>query len=191
MISAQPVILDRQLGHAILHIDAYNEDHLLSLPDVRVKGFLSGALYPELDGTYELVSTAGFITEVSFSGKDLISGGEKNDVEAAVYRIDDKKKSNPLYTVKGAWNGRPVFADANGKEFEKLDVNATEPAPISIPDTSQQDSWESHHGWEKTIEALHAGDQRQVMVEKAKIEDAQRQMRKAEKEKGSSGSQDI
>ncbi len=184
MISAQPVILVKQLGHAILHIDTYNEDHLLPLPDVRVKGFLSGALYPELDDTYELLSTAGFITEVSFSGKGLISGGEKNHVEAAVYKTEDTEKKNPLYTAKGVWNDRLVFTDATGKELETLVLNATEPAPISIPDASQQDSWESHRAWGKTIQALKEGDQKNVVAEKAKIEDAQREMRKVEKEKG-------
>lgn len=183
IIKAQPAILIKQFGHAILHIDTFDEDHLLPLPDVQVKGFLSGALYPELSGTYNLLSSGGYTTEVNFSGKGLLSGGDKNQVDAVMYKTDDAKKV-PLYTLKGLWNDRFTFFDSSGAELETFDVNATEPALESLPAVSQQDSWESRRAWAKVVQALHQGDQKQVVAEKGKLEDAQRQMRREEKEKG-------
>ncbi len=55
-----------QTGHAVLHIDKYEEDHLIFLPNAKVKGFLSGCLYPELTGTYHIVSSSGYITVLRF-----------------------------------------------------------------------------------------------------------------------------
>lgn len=64
----------KQTGHAVLHIDKYDEDYLIPFPDVKVKGFLSGTLYPELDGTYHIISS-DFISEMKFSGKGLFLKG--------------------------------------------------------------------------------------------------------------------
>lgn len=41
----------KQTGHAMPHIDEYNEDHLIPVPDFSVKGFLSDTLYSEISAT--------------------------------------------------------------------------------------------------------------------------------------------
>jgi oxysterol-binding protein-related protein 9/10/11 len=61
----------KQFGHALVHIDRYNEDFLIPMPDVKVKGFLSGQLYPEIEGTYYIVSSSGFVSELNFSGAGI------------------------------------------------------------------------------------------------------------------------
>ncbi|KAI4156039.1 MAG: hypothetical protein L6R39_001155 [Caloplaca ligustica] len=38
----------KQTDHAMVHIDRYDEDYLIPIPDAKVKGFLAGHLYPEL-----------------------------------------------------------------------------------------------------------------------------------------------
>ena len=48
----------KQTGHAQLHIDKYDEDYLISFPDVKAKGFFSGALCPELSGAYCIISSS-------------------------------------------------------------------------------------------------------------------------------------
>ena len=58
-------------GHAILHIDKYDEDYLIPFPDCKIKGFLSGKLYPELSGTYHIISSTGFVSEIKFSGQGV------------------------------------------------------------------------------------------------------------------------
>ena len=92
----------RQTGHAILHLDNYDEDYLIPFPDFRVKGFFSGKLYPELHGVYHIISSSGFTSEISFSGKGFLSG-VKNSFEAKLYRYNDDTKSS-LYTAQGQWS---------------------------------------------------------------------------------------
>jgi hypothetical protein len=58
----------KQAGHALVHIDKYDEDHLIPLPNLRVKGFLSGRLCPELYGVYHIVSSSGYVSELRFEG---------------------------------------------------------------------------------------------------------------------------
>ncbi|EFX03679.1 oxysterol-binding protein [Grosmannia clavigera kw1407] len=74
----------RQVGHALVHIDRYDEDYLLPLPDVRVRGFLSGRLYPEIIGTYHIVASSGYTVELVFSGQGLAWGGTRNAFTARV-----------------------------------------------------------------------------------------------------------
>ena len=89
----------KQAGHAMLHLDEYNEHHLIPFQNVQVKGFLSGHLYPEIHGTYYVVSSAGFISEITYSGKGFFSGA-RNSFEAKIYRRDDESKT-PIYILKG------------------------------------------------------------------------------------------
>ena len=42
----------KQTGHAIVHLDKYNEHYLIPMPNCKIRGFLSANLYPELYGTY-------------------------------------------------------------------------------------------------------------------------------------------
>jgi len=42
----------KQIGHAILTLSQHNESYLIPLPNVKVKGLVSGTPYPELSGTY-------------------------------------------------------------------------------------------------------------------------------------------
>ena len=67
----------KQIGHAILHIDNYDEDYLIPLPNIKVKGILSGSPYPELNGNYRIVSTNGLTSEIDFSGRGFFSGDEE------------------------------------------------------------------------------------------------------------------
>jgi hypothetical protein len=127
----------KQIGHAILHIDRFDEDYLIPLPDVKVKSILTGTPYPELHGTCHIVSSNGFISEIDFSGKGLLSG-KKNSVDATIYREGDKK--HPIYTVSGQWNGNMTFvAVGSGTEIETIDVNTLKSAPMNVRNIDEQD----------------------------------------------------
>ena len=71
----------------------------IPLSDAKVKGFLSGHLYPELSGTYQIISSTGFVSEIRFFGQGFFSG-TRNSFEAKMYRREDTTKS-PIYNVKG------------------------------------------------------------------------------------------
>ncbi|KAK4145105.1 uncharacterized protein C8A04DRAFT_10907 [Dichotomopilus funicola] len=178
----------RQIGHATLHIDRHDEDYLLPLPDVKVRGFLSGCLYPEMSGTYHIVGSNGFITELRFWGEGMLRG-KRNSFEAKVYRSreDKEKKKAALYEVIGCWNeGWTVKDCRTGEVLEKYEVDAPEndPLPMNIEPVEEQDPWESRRAWKGVLEGLRAGDMRQVVAEKTKIEQAQRQMRASEAKRG-------
>ncbi|WP_249872996.1 hypothetical protein, partial [Oceanobacillus saliphilus] len=71
-----------------MHIDEYEEDYLIPVPDVKVKGIWSGAPYPELHGKYSIVSSTGIVSELKFEGKGILLG-TKHSVQARVYDIQN------------------------------------------------------------------------------------------------------
>ncbi|KAK0712470.1 hypothetical protein B0T26DRAFT_714411 [Lasiosphaeria miniovina] len=171
----------RQVGHAVLHIDRYDEDYLVPLPDVKVRGFLSGCMYPEITGTYTIAASSGFVAEVRFSGEGLIRG-KRNAFEARVFRKDDAAKRS-IYEVSGIWSDGWTAKDARtGEVMEKYVVDAPEnaTAPMSVDPVDAQDPWESRRAWGGVLSGMAAGDMRTVLAEKTRIEQAQRQMRACE-----------
>ncbi|ROV98132.1 hypothetical protein VPNG_08585 [Cytospora leucostoma] len=177
----------RQIGHAILHIDKFDEDYLIPLPDIKVRGFLSGRLYPEVLGTYTMVSSSGYVSEMTFSGVGVFRG-KKNSFEAKMYRKGDPKKT-PIYEVAGVWSeGWTVKDSRTGEIIEKYTVDAVEnrPAPINIDPIEKQDPWESRRAWAGVIDAINRGDTQDIIAEKSKLEKAQRRMRATEKKDGQS-----
>lgn len=171
----------KQIGHAILHLDKFDEDYLVPIPDVKVKGVLSGAPYPELNGTYHITSSSGIYSKIDFTGKGLFHG-KKNSFHAVVYKKDDE--TSPLYELEGQWTDKFAIRDSSGKELEAFDASADDRTPLSVPEVDQQDPWESRKAWKGVIEALGQGNMQATVDAKSKVEEAQRQLRKKEEEEG-------
>lgn len=93
----------KQTGHAVLHLDKYDEDYLIPFADCKVKGFLSGSLYPELGGTCQIISSTGFVSEIGFSGQGFFSG-LRNSFKAKMYRATDNLKTT-IFIASGQWSG--------------------------------------------------------------------------------------
>ncbi|KAE9378557.1 oxysterol-binding protein [Stipitochalara longipes BDJ] len=175
----------KQTGHGIVHIDRYDEDYLTPALNGCVKGFLSGHLYPEITGTYHIVSSTGFISEITFSGQGLF-WGKKNSFDAKLYRRDDPSKT-ALYHMWGQWSDKFTIKDMRTDNIlEVVDTNAPEndAATLSISKVDEQDPWESRRAWKHVIEALRSGNYGDAVTEKTKIENAQREMRSAETKSG-------
>jgi len=176
-----------QVGHAIYRVDRYNEEYLVPLPDVKVKGFLSGCLYPEITGTYHILGINGFAAEIKFWGESVLSRAKRNSFEAKIYRKGDSKKT-AIYTVVGCWSegGWTVKDAKTGQVIEKFDLDAPEnqAIPITLLPVEEQDEWESRRAWAGVIEGLKTGNLSQVVEEKSKLEQAQRQMRAMEAVRG-------
>lgn len=176
----------RQTGHGMVHIDRYDEDYLVPLFSASVKGFLSGCLYPEISGTYHIVSTTGFVSELQFSGRGLLWGGQKNGFRAKVYRRDDLTKT-PIYEMSGQWSDKFVINDAvTGEILETYDTNDPNngAAPLALGTLEDQDPWESRKAWRYVLHALQNGHHGDVVTEKSKLEKAQRDMRVREANEG-------
>lgn len=174
----------KQVGHAIMHIDRYEEDYLIPLPDVRVKGFMSGKFYPEINEKYHIVGSNGYISELKFSGAGL-AWGSKNTLEASLYHKDEPTKT--LYEASGCWSGKFIIKDSRtNTTLETWDpahpTNA--PAPMKLTPLPDQDPWESRRAWSAVRTAITQNDFRSVIREKTKVEQAQRNMREAERQRG-------
>lgn len=171
----------RQIGHAILHLAKYNEDYLVPVPDVKVKGVLSGSPYPELGGAYYITSSSGIYSKIDFTGKGLFSG-KKNSFQASVFRQGDE--DNALYEIEGQWTDSFTITDASGNKIETFDTNINDQTPLEVPDISDQDPWESRRAWKATIDALGQSNMQGTVDAKSKVEEAQRQLRRDEEQRG-------
>ncbi|KAI5194473.1 Oxysterol-binding protein [Aureobasidium subglaciale] len=176
----------KQIGHAIIHLDKWNEDYLVPLPSVKVSGLITGTPYPELVGSYDIVSSAGYVASVDFSGKRFLGlAGKKNSLHAALYSADDTSRKHPIYTLDGNWNGVFTIRDEKADSVvEEFDTNAHPPLPVQVPDESTLDPYESRKAWGPTISALNSGDMQAVVDAKSKVEQGQREMRKQEEAAG-------
>lgn len=177
----------RQVGHAVVRVDAYDEEYLIPLPDIKVRGFLTGRLYPEITDAYHVVGSNGYAAEIKFSGQGIAWGGTRNAFVATVFGPQDAtekgKARAALYTIEGVWSKGWTVRDARtGAVIETYNVDAPENAPASIvlPDTAVQDPWESRRAWAGVLDGLGKGDMGQTVAEKTKIEQAQRRMRAQE-----------
>lgn len=185
----------RQLGHALLTLKGHgDETYLIPLPDVRVRGLLSGlaGTYPELEGTYTIPCTSGYYSVVEFSGKSLLGSGAKNGVSARIFGPgrDSAAGHEPLYTVAGNWN--ESFTIYNGAEISKeasietvtIQHLPTTPLRLFEEDPGAQDPWESRRAWKAVREALQRRDMTGAAKAKSAIEQGQRAIRRNEAREG-------
>jgi hypothetical protein len=173
----------KQKGYAILHIDRYDEDYLIPVPNVKVKGILSGTPYPELTGKYSIVSSNEFVSEVVFEGKGLIMAGTKNGFQARMFNVDAPKED--VYTAKGSWNGSFSIDDPKSREaVETCDVDSEPSIAITIEDVSNQVPLESRRAWQGVSDSLRRDDMKSTRDAKSVVEEGQRHMRKEEKGRG-------
>ncbi|KAM5383795.1 hypothetical protein ACJZ2D_001784 [Fusarium nematophilum] len=174
----------RQLGHTTLHIDRFDEDYILQLPDVQVRGLLSACFYPEMTGSSTILSSNGYTSEIKFSGAGLLRG-KRNQFEAYVFHQSDPKTR--LYTISGVWSEGWVTKDGRtGEVLETYTVDApeNEPGAIQLAPEEDQDPWESRRAWGDVIRGLEQGNLRAAGAAKHVLEEAQRHMRREEKSRG-------
>lgn len=185
----------RQLGHALLTLREHDDEtYLIPLPDVKVRGLLSGlaGTYPELEGTYTIPCTSGYYSVVEFSGKSLLSSGAKNQVSARIFGPgrDSAAGHEPLYTITGHWNesftiynGANISKEASIETVVIRDLPTT-PMKLFEHDLQAQDPWESRRAWNDVRDALQRRDMAGAARAKSAIEQGQRAIRKREAQEG-------
>jgi len=173
----------KQVGHAILHIDRYNEDYLITLPALHIEGLITGSPYVELEKSTYIVSSSGFTSKVDYSGKGWLSG-KKNSFSASMYRHG--KEKDPIYNVDGQWTENFTVKDAHKHVVYTYEAKKTPKTPLSLKPIEQQDPLESRRAWQKVATAINKGDMNTTAGEKSVIENSQREMRKKEQAEGRS-----
>ncbi|KAI9864331.1 MAG: Oxysterol binding protein [Trichoglossum hirsutum] len=172
----------KQIGHAIYHIDAYNEDYLITLPSLHIEGLVYGAPYVELNTHTYIQSSSGYTSKISYSGKGWVSG-KKNSFTATLY--PEGKEKEILYSIEGQWNDAFIIRDAQTKtEIDSYSPKTSQVTPLTVAPLDKQDELESRRAWRAVAEAIGNGDMETTGTEKSKIENGQRELRKKEKEEG-------
>jgi len=169
-----------QIGHALLHLDQWDEDYLITLPSLHIEGLVTGSPFVELNKKSYIYSSTGYTATVDYSGRGWLSG-KKNSFTATLQK---DTASKPAYTISGQWSGDFVVKDANKKDIESYTSNSHPTTPLTLAPIEAQSPLESRKAWSKVAEALAAGDYEATSAEKSKIENEQRELRKKEKEEG-------
>ncbi|KAI1935041.1 Oxysterol-binding protein 4 [Ophidiomyces ophidiicola] len=180
----------KQIGHALYSIPVPNSDgtdretYLITLPSLHIESLIYGTPFVELDRSSQIVSSTGYVAKIDYSGKGWLSG-KKNTFSAVLYHENDGEK-NPLYTADGQWSKDFVIKEARGKkvEVEKYNATSSKTTPLTLAKPEDQDIFESRRAWKDVARAIERGDMDATSVAKSKIENAQRELRKVEKEEG-------
>jgi len=174
----------RQVGYALLHLDAYNEDYLITLPAMHVEGLIRGAPFMELNKSTYIVSSSGFTSRIDYAGAGWVSGTKNSFTAITFPHGKEKNKSDIIYTAEGKWtdnfvikdNLKTVVATYNAKEEPKT--------VLKVAALEDQDPLESRRAWKKVADAISRGDMTTTSQEKTVIEEHQRALRKAEVAEG-------
>ena len=173
----------RRFGHAMLHLDRYDEDYQITFPGFHLEGLIPPPPKMEIDNdkpTY-IVSSSGFTSRITYSGKGWLRG-KRNCFVAEMYRTDEEKAV--LYTAEGQWSGTFSINDAKGKLLETFDTAAAPLCTIQVAPLADQDELESRKAWSSVAAAIHKGNMYEISKEKAKLEVSQRELRKQEENEG-------
>ncbi|EWC47340.1 hypothetical protein DRE_00308 [Drechslerella stenobrocha 248] len=169
----------KQVGSARLHIDAYDEDYFITLPALHIEGLVYGTPYVELERSTVIQSSSGYFAKIEYTGKGWVSG-KKNCFTATLQKTGSKEI---LYTVSGQWTDS--FTIKKGKtEVASFSHKTNSTAALTLRPLEEQDPLESRRAWAKVAAAIERGDYDDTGVEKSKIENAQRELRKKEKADG-------
>ncbi|RMY85598.1 hypothetical protein D0864_07271, partial [Hortaea werneckii] len=170
----------KQVGHAILHLDQYNEDYLITFPPLHIEGLITGSPYVELNTNSYIIGSNGFASRIDYSGKGWVSGS-KNSLHATVYpHGKEKEKSAILYTADGSWTDSFVIKDAKKQTVDTYNAKREPKTPLQVAPIPDQDPLESRRAWQKVADAIQKGDMNATSTEKSIIEEQQRALRKKE-----------
>ncbi|POR39018.1 Protein KES1 [Tolypocladium paradoxum] len=183
-------IIVKQIGHAVLSVPVGSGDnkdterYLITLPSLHIEGLIFGTPFVELDGTSTITSSSGYTAKIDYSGRGWLSG-KKNSVTATLYPTG--KEKDVLYNVSGQWTKEFEIYEGPAKKNSKstligtYDAVATDQTELQIAPLEKQHPLESRRAWAKVAVAIQKGDMDAVSVEKGKIEQAQRNLRAAER----------
>ncbi|KAH7245098.1 hypothetical protein BKA59DRAFT_475336 [Fusarium tricinctum] len=172
----------RPTGYAIIKDDKHNEQSLMTMPTILVKGVTTGNPYPELEGSSYIASSSGYLTKIGFHGKGRLGYGQKNQVITEVFAPDNRDK--PLYRITGQWTGTLTIQDSSNTTLEEFHVDKIPISPLKVAPIEEQTPWESRRAWWKVTQAIKNHDFEKVYAHKSALEESQRRRRLEEKKKG-------
>lgn len=164
-----------------MHLDKHNEDYCITMPKVHVEGIVTFQIAPELSGVSYIHSSTGYTSRINYSSKGWVKG-KSNSFIATLYADENEKE--PLYVLEGRWNDSYTIKDGKGKILETVDLASLQRTPLDVAPIEHQHPLESRRAWKSVVDAINANDVFAVGHEKSKIENAQRALRRQEKDAG-------
>jgi hypothetical protein len=156
---------------------------VITLPNLHIESLIYGTPFVELEKTAKIVSSSGYVAKIDFSGKGWLSG-KKNTFTASLHKASEGEKK-PLYTIDGQWSNTFTIKDARTKEvIDKWVVNDNKTTPLELAPVEEQDLYESRRAWKEVAENIQGGNMDAVSAHKSRIENAQRELRRAEQSEG-------
>ena len=161
----------------------------MTLPALHIEGLIYGKPFVELNNCTYISSSSGFVSKIDYSGKGWLSG-KKNSFTAALYPAG--KEKDVLYSVEGQWTDSFVIKEgaSAGKKLSHSNTvdtfvhKQTPTTPLIVAPLDQQDLYEAKRAWNPVAQAIAKGDMDTTSIEKSKIENAQRELRKKEAAEG-------
>ncbi|KAK1002503.1 Oxysterol-binding protein 4 [Friedmanniomyces endolithicus] len=133
----------KQVGHALLHLDKYNEDYLITLPPLHIESLITGSPYVELNKSTYIVGSNGYTSRIDYSGKGWVSG-TKNALSAIMYpHGQEKDKQAVIYTADGTWTDTFTIKDAKKNTVLTYNAKREPKTPLTVAPIDQQDPLET------------------------------------------------
>lgn len=172
----------KQEGSALLFLRNRNEEYRFDFPELVLHGLLTGSPYLEIIGNTTITCTSGIGARIQFLPKPWFSG-EYNVVKGSVYFLEDP--SVKIYEISGKWTEKIYVGPEKSKnKILLLDVLSS---PIYLPyvkNIELQSRYESRQVWNLVTQALNKQEYGEATIEKTRIEEEQRALRREELEKG-------
>ncbi|KIX07869.1 uncharacterized protein Z518_02523 [Rhinocladiella mackenziei CBS 650.93] len=158
------------------------EKYILTQPNMYARGILFGKMKYELgDHSYVRCPENHLMADLEFKTKGWV-GGTYNAIGGT---IKNDQTGDVLYELSGLWSGEMFIKDTKtGQKKTLFDATHAKHAPPLTRPIEEQDERESQRLWLSTVKAVHAMDHEKATVEKAKIEDRQREEAKRREELG-------
>lgn len=127
------------------------------------------------------------MAKIDYSGKGWVSG-KKNSFTATLYPAG--KEKDILYTIEGQWTDSFTIKAGGGSHLKKAhpidsyNAKTSKTTPLRVAPIEQQDPMESNRAWQHVIAGIQKADMDKVHIEKSKIENSQRDLRKKEQDEG-------
>lgn len=155
---------------------------ILTQPNMYARGILFGKMKYELgDHSFVRCPENHLAADLEFKTKGWV-GGTYNAIGGT---IKNEKTGEVLYELSGLWSEEMFIKDVKtGQKKVLFDATHAKHAPPLTRPIEEQDERESQRLWLPTVKAVHVVDHEKATVEKAKIEDRQREEAKRREELG-------
>lgn len=167
-----------QTGRIFVYLPKLDEEYVITLPELHVRGLLTGGPFVELTGEVVIIGTNGFGARLKFTPKPWFSG-EYDTMEGLIADLRDRKQPPP-FILRGKWSDRvDIIASESGKTSVLFDILQIKRDLLpEVKPVSKQSSLESRRVWWSVTKALRRSNYTAANEAKSVIEEEQRTLRK-------------